>query len=376
MTRLTLTAMVLVALWVGAVPRPGSAQTPASIPASPTPSAGAIGVISGGIDGTYVRIAADLMAVLDDGDRMRVLPILGRGSVQNVADIVGLRGVDVGIVQSDVLAYFRRERLLPGVERKLQYIAKLYDEEVHILARQGIARVQELAGQAVNFDLRGSGTAMTASVLFSELGVSVRPTHDDQATAVEKLKRGEIAGLVFVTGKPARLFSGLGAGAGLHLLPIPLSPALLETYLPARLDHHDYPALVPDGAGVDTVAVGAVMATYSWQPGSERYAQVERFVGALADRFAQFLQPPRHPKWRDVNLTAQVPGWTRFPPAQARLGGAAAPADTVAQSTPPQPPARPARTMRRRVPAPAMQPALGNWGDELPAPGSAVRRPY
>lgn len=374
MTSLIRAVMILAALWAGAAPRPGAAQAPAGAPASPTRSAAVIGVISGGIDGTYARIAADLMAVLDDGDRLRVLPILGRGSVQNVADIMGLRGVDIGIVQSDVLAYLRRERLLPDVGRKLQYIAKLYDEEVHVLARRGIARVQDLAGQAVNFDVRGSGTAMTASVLFSGLGVPVRPAHDDQATAVEKLKRGEIAALVYVTGKPARLFSDLDEGAGLHLLPIPLSPALLETYLPARLDHQDYPALVPDGAGVDTVAVGAVMATYAWQPGSERYARIEAFVDAFADRFAQFLQPARHPKWRDVNLAAQVPGWTRFPPAETRMAGRVASAS--AQPAPPQPEARPARTVRRRAPARAMPPAPGEWDDEPPDPGVVGRGLY
>jgi TRAP-type uncharacterized transport system substrate-binding protein len=67
-------------------------------------NAGTVGIISGGADGTYVRIAADLAAVLDDGDSLRVLPILGKGSLQNLSDILVLRGVDVGIVQSDVLA--------------------------------------------------------------------------------------------------------------------------------------------------------------------------------------------------------------------------------------------------------------------------------
>ena len=112
---------------VPAVPRPGAAQAPSNPVLAPARAATVIGVISGGIDGTYARIAADLMTVLDDGERMRVLPVLGRGSVQNAADILDLRGVDVGIVQSDVLAYLRRARLLPGVERRLHYITKLYD---------------------------------------------------------------------------------------------------------------------------------------------------------------------------------------------------------------------------------------------------------
>jgi hypothetical protein len=43
---------------------------------------------------------------------------------------------------------------------------------------------------------------------------------------------------------------------------------------------------------------------------------VARFIDAFFGKFPQFLQPPHHPKWRDVNLAAQVPGWTRFGPAQ------------------------------------------------------------
>lgn len=280
-------------------------------------NAGTVGVISGGIDGTYVRIAADLAAVLDDGDTLRVLPILGKGSLQNIQDILALRGVDIGIVQSDVLAYARREHLMPGLDSLIQYIAKLYDEEVHILAHRDIERVEDLAGKPVNFDVRGSGTSMTASLIFDRLGVQVRPTHDTQDLALEKLKRGEIAALVYVAGKPARLFTGLQQGTGLHLLPLPVNDALLETYLPSRFSHADYPALVPEDAPVDTIAVGAVMAVYAWQPGTERYRKVARFVDAFFQKFPSFQQPPRHPKWREVNLAAQVPGWTRFAPAEA-----------------------------------------------------------
>src|ERR1700733_8810300 len=88
-------------------------------------NAGAVGVVSGGIDGTYVRIAADLAAVLDDADRLRVLPMIGKGSVSNISDILFLRGIDIGIVQSDALAYVQRQKLYPGVDRALQYISKL-----------------------------------------------------------------------------------------------------------------------------------------------------------------------------------------------------------------------------------------------------------
>lgn len=279
-------------------------------------NAGTVGVVSGGVDGTYVRIAADLSAVLDDGDRLRVLTLLGKGSLQNLSDIIFLKGIDIGIVQSDALAYVKRQRLFPGVETAVQYIAKLYDEEVHVLAGPGINALADLTGKMVNVDVRGSGTAMTAAVVFDSLGIKPTFANTDQAAALEKLKRGEIAALVYVAGKPARLFSGLDATSGLHLLKVPLDDALVETYLPARFADTDYPGLVPAGQSVDTIAVGSVMAVFAWPSGSERYAKVARFVDAFFSKFPAFQQPPRHPKWRDVNLAAQAPGWTRFPAAQ------------------------------------------------------------
>ncbi|WP_019013754.1 TAXI family TRAP transporter solute-binding subunit [Elioraea tepidiphila] len=275
---------------------------------------GTVGIMAGGVDGTYIRIAADLMNVLDEGDRMRVIAMLGRGSVQNLRDIVLLRGIDIGIVQSDVLAFARREQLLPGIDRLVQYITKLYDEEIHLLAREDVRSVRDLAGRIVNVDVRGSGTAMTSSLVLEALGVNAQIAHDPQDVALTRLPNGEIGAAVYVAGKPARLYAGIAPGSGLHFVPIPATPALLETYLPSTLSSADYPNLIPAGTEVETIAVGAVMAVYAWQPGTERYRKVARFVHAFTRRFDEFLRPPRHPKWREVNLAAQVPGWTRFDP--------------------------------------------------------------
>ncbi len=275
-------------------------------------NSGTVGVISGGIDGTYVRIAADLATVLDDADRLRILPVLGKGSVQNIADIIHLRGIDVGIVQSDALAYVLREQMFPGVASRVNYIAKLYDEEIHVLARPEVKRLEDLDGKPVNIDVRGSGTAITGSLLFKSLNVDIQPRFESQANALRQLMDGGIAALVYVAGSPAGLFASVPAASGLRFLPLPATAALLESYLPSQLSDHDYPALIAAGQAVDTLAVGAVMAAYAWPSGSERYARIQRFIAALSDKFAQFQRPPRHPKWKEVNLAAQVPGWTRF----------------------------------------------------------------
>jgi len=307
---------------------PPAAYTPQAIEAAKDRATrGAVGIVSGGVDGTYVRIAADLASVLDGPD-LRILPTLGKGSLQNLNDLVYLRGVDIAIVQSDALAYAKRERTLS--DRSIAYVAKLYNEEFHVLASSKIKDIGELAGKPVNFDSKGSGTALTASLVFNLLKIAVEPVYNDQQLALEKLKRGEIAALVYVAGKPTRLFGNLKAEDGVQFLAVPPAVELMETYLPSRLAKEDYPALVGD-AGVETVAVGAVMAVYNWPAETDRYRRVKRFVDAFFSDFGKFLEAPRHPKWKEVNLAAQVPGWQRFSAADQWLKAAAARGGTEEQ---------------------------------------------
>jgi TRAP transporter TAXI family solute receptor len=277
---------------------------------------GTVAIVSGDVNGTSIRIASDLASVLDRADQLRILPIVGKGSVQNLIDLLYLRGIDIAILQSDVLSYSRRENLYPNIAQRIRYVAKLYNEEVHILAGQDIGQLSDLAGKKVNVDVAGSGTAMTASTLFNALGLNIEPTNFDQALALEKVKSGEIAAMVYVVGKPADLFRNIEANANLHFLPVPLGADLLQTYLPSSLTHDDYPGLIGDGQSIDTVAVGAVMAVYNWDPKSDRYQNVAAFNEAFFNAFGEFLKAPRHPKWQEVNLAAELPGWTRFQPAQ------------------------------------------------------------
>ncbi len=277
---------------------------------------GTVGIISGGIGGTYIRIATDLAAVLDNGEELRILPVAGKGSLQNIHDILYLKGIDVGIVQSDVLAYIRRENLYGNIGQRIHYITKLYNEEFHLVARDDIRSIEQLAGKNVNFGVQGSGTYMTASVVFDSLQLNVVPTTFDQALAIEKLKAGEIDAMVYVAGKPARAFADITPEAGLRLVSVPYSTPLQNAYLPSVFTDQDYNGLVPPGEQIETVAVGAVMAVFNWQPGTFRYNKVNRFISAFFQQFGAFLQQPRHQKWHEVNLAAELPGWTRFGAAE------------------------------------------------------------
>jgi TRAP transporter TAXI family solute receptor len=275
---------------------------------------GVVGVITGMEGGTYARTGADL-TILDD-QTLRVLPTLGKGSLQNLSDILYLRGIDIGFVQADALAYAQQHEMFPGLTQNIRYIAKLYDEEVHVLARKDITKPEDLNGQRVNVDVAGSGSAMTAEILLDALGIKAKVEYDKQVNGVQKLKSGEIAAIIHVGGAPIPLLADVSADTGLHFLAVPLSETLAHTYLPDQLTHDNYPALVPADAPVPTIAVGDVLAVFAWPPRTERAANVSRFVDAFFSKFDQFQRPPRHPKWREVNLTAEVPGWTRLQVAQ------------------------------------------------------------
>jgi TRAP-type uncharacterized transport system substrate-binding protein len=269
--------------------------------------------------GISVRIAEDIANVVDDGTTRRVVPVIGKGALQNITDLRLLRGIDMAILQTDVLDYARQQNLFPGIEHWATYITKLYNEEFHLLARQDIKSTADLANQKVNVDLRGAGTAVTAARLFELLNIPVVQTNDDQEVALDKLRRGEIAAMAFVTGKPAPIFRSLTANDSLHFLPIPLSPAVTASYVPTRLTVTDYPGVISQDQAVDTVAVGAVLVAANLQQGTERYRNLVNFVEAFFTGFQSLLDPGHHPKWREVNINAELPGWRRFPPAEQWL---------------------------------------------------------
>jgi uncharacterized protein len=276
---------------------------------------GVVGLISGGVTGTYVRIAADLADALDDGYELRILPIIGKGSVRNIEDLLLLRGVDVAIVQSDVLDFYKRAGLVPNIEQKIRYITKLYNEEVHVLARAQHRAIDDLAGKRVNFGTEGSGTFMTAGIIFDDLGIDVDITSHPEPIALEKLRAGEIDALVFVGGKPLKLIQDVGREQGVHLLAIPRE-RIKAAYVPSELTAETYPNLIDAGQSVQTVAVTAVLAAYNWPEGHPRRGKLNRFIERFFANFERLLEPPFHPKWREVDLRAPVPGWQRIAPAE------------------------------------------------------------
>ena len=171
----------------------------------------------GNLNATYLSIAYDLSAVLDDGDEFRVLPVIGKGGGQNIKDVRFLKGVDLGITQSVLLNGYRKSNEIGSIDDKIVYLAKLFNEEMHLIVRadSGITSIDQLAGKKVNFSDIGSGTQLSSRDIFEKLGIKVQEVNVGQADAFEQLKSGEIAATILIAGKPAASMARLASGGRL-----------------------------------------------------------------------------------------------------------------------------------------------------------------
>src|SRR5436309_6416747 len=182
-----------------------------------------VGIAGGLIDGTYMRFADELGKVLDDGDNLRVLPMVSYGAASTLDDLLYLRGVDVAVTQSDVFEYFRTERKTPNLQNRVHYILRLPIAELHVLAKTDIRSLEDLRGKKVNFGPAGSGSSLTGTVVFQRLGVEVEQVLIDQPTALQRLQSGQVDAIARVIPKPIDFFSKIPPNSGLHLVNIPFT---------------------------------------------------------------------------------------------------------------------------------------------------------
>jgi TRAP-type uncharacterized transport system substrate-binding protein len=279
-----------------------------------------LGLAAGRIEGAPLVFASELARVLDDGDNMRVLPIVTRGPFDNVYDLLYLRGVDAAIVYGDVLDHFKSKPEFANAWRRINYLINLFPSEAHVFVRPEINSIRDLAGKVVNFNTQGTAAAYSGPIIFKQLGIDVKATFIPHNVAMGKMKESEeVAATFWISSKPLAPFLKGKFPDGFKFLPIEYSDKL-EYYAPAYLEHADYPALIPQGRQIATVSVPAVLAVYDWSREPDRQRRLVRLVEYLFERFEKLQKEPGyHEKWKDVNLAATVPGWERFKPLQERL---------------------------------------------------------
>ncbi len=294
------------------VPRP--ANPLAEVIARDKLNAWTVGLAGGQLEGAPIRFATEIARVVDDGDNMHVLPIVTRGPAENVEALLYLRGVDAAIINTDALEEFKA--LVPNIDQRITYILNLFPSELHIFVRPEINSLDDLKGKKVNFNTPGTAAAYSGPLIFEKLHLDVQKTFIPHPMALEQMRSGQegMAAVVFITSKPIDAFARSKWDPGFKFLPVEMSD--YGFYLPSTLTSADYPQLIQSGHDVPTIAVPTVLAAYNWAPNTDRYNRVARLTNYLFDRLDRLHEPGFHPKWRDVNVGAQVPGMIRFPAAQ------------------------------------------------------------
>jgi uncharacterized protein len=260
------------------------------------------------------RLPGDLVDVLANA-KLRVLPILGSGPLQTIDDLLRLPGVDVGVIQVDAPeSLTAATRTL--VSKRLRYIARLYNEEIHVLATRDIHQLRHLDRRRVAIGPAGGATSLTSRRLFEKLAIQPITAELDHTAALDRLRSGALDAVLLVAPRPARLISDLKADDRFHLVSIDYEDKLAELYLPAQLEPTDYPNLIHGTKPLQTIAVGTVLAVVDWPKGTRGYRRALRLATALYSRFGELHGPGRHPKWAEVSPAAMAPGWQLFKPAE------------------------------------------------------------
>jgi TRAP transporter TAXI family solute receptor len=299
----------------------GFATTGAGQEQSPNQDADWLGVVAGDEAGSEAELAADMAELFATDGPFRIVPVPGDSGLKNISRLLHDPHIDAGFISTDVLAGAKTESAGGDLAERLHVVARLCPQEVHVLSRTDINSLADLAGKKVNIGPAGGSAAITATILFRAFNIKVEPLALDGPTAIAKLKQGAIAAVVIVGAKPTPLVAEISATDGLHLLPIEFGAGLEESYLPTGFDRDDYPNLIEMETEIPSVATGLVLLTAASKDDAGHAERVARFVDTLFSRFGELKANGKHPKWREINLAASLPGWTRNAAADAWLTG-------------------------------------------------------
>lgn len=278
-------------------------------------------IVTGSATGTYIKIGQNIADhVAQSGIGLTVME--SSGSLTNAYAVRYSPGVQLGIVQSDVLAFLEtraRGVVRAGVSQadipkliqmvdSLKLVLPLYIEEAHLLVREDVQSVAELADKKVAVGSPGSGTFITAEQVFRALGISVKPMpRMETADAIDLLQEGQIDGVFYVVGQPATVFNkDAQSMEGLKFLKLD-HPALLEAYEYVTINRSSYPWMVED---VESIGVRSLLIAYDYQ-GQENCAA----IGDLAEQVVSGLGALRergHAKWGQVDFSQEVFAWSRY----------------------------------------------------------------
>ncbi len=295
---------------------------------SPSGAVEDMGLITGGDKGTYYQFGLDLQKLVKPAG-INLSVYTSKGSIENVYAVYQRPGVPMGIVQSDVLAFVSRvqtDQTLQRIAKKTRMVFPLYNEEVHLLGKKGITDFDDLAGRRVAVGRDGSGTYLTARLLFklSEVAPS-EMVPIDTGEALAELKAGRIDAMFYVAGYPVKLLKeDVTDKDNLALIPI-TNKSVLEFYPQAEIPAGVYPW---QATAVNTAAVKAVLVSFDFR--RRDCDNVGKFAQILSKNL-ETLQKTGHAKWKVVDLNYPLRGWEQYDCVRKYLGKAPAAAAAPTQ---------------------------------------------
>jgi ABC-type amino acid transport substrate-binding protein len=255
---------------------------------------------------------------------IRVLPIAGLGGAANVRDLLHLRGVDLAILNSDILEYLSQKNQYLRARKRIRYVAQLFEQKVYLLVRKELGSLQDLRGRRLAVLTRGGNSHITAVTLFGLTGVDATIEELGSDAILDDASLGKVDGALLLSDELARVHLGAEARKGLRVLPIPLTPQLRRAYQATAIEAQELVGFA-EASRVETIAVSTLLAVYNWTPSNgARYATASNFMQQFLAALPALRRQGAGAFWRQVDVNARLPGWTRHPSADpgAALGKA------------------------------------------------------
>jgi TRAP transporter TAXI family solute receptor len=275
-----------------------------------------LAIMTGGAKGTYYQFGLNLKDFArTKGFTLKV--VNSTGSIENLYAVYQRPYTQMGIVQSDVLAFVSRvqsDPVLKRIAKKTRMIFPLYNEEIHLLGRRELTGFDDLANRRVAIGKEGSGTYLTARLLFEVSAIRPKEMISiGTSEALSQLKSGAIDAMFYVAGYPVKLFvEDVSKGDGLALIPIS-NKSIVEFYPQTKIPANIYRW---QQETVNTVAVKAVLVSFNFRRANCEFVGV--FSKNIYENMDWFIQNG-HSKWKSVDLDYPLKGWEQYDCVKNRL---------------------------------------------------------
>jgi TRAP-type uncharacterized transport system substrate-binding protein len=275
-------------------------------------------ILAGGDESADNRLVLDFATALER-NRLR----LGRsqGPEKDLLTLLHNPGIDVALIPTDAIESLPRQ-VRAGAHEHLRYLFRVPSQRLHILARRDITTIYDLNGRKIDIGQPGSGSSLTAHLIFNKLGIKPEFTSSDRITAFQHLRSNEIQAMVLLDSDTSKDVLAFASDGDFHLVPISFealaSPLeeLIVHYAPSQFSGEEYPNLVQPGQQVETIAVTRVLALRNWPEGSAHYERLAALSEALSTYWFDEIQKPAG---NGIDPAEQALGWKRFRPTEILL---------------------------------------------------------